>query len=283
MIGSFPRRLNLANPVNRSAALNQGLVGWWMSCPSGRPTYGSRMQDMLGYGTHLIHYGCVLTGPPIPGRSSPTLSFNGSSDQASIAATARLQLTSSFTLACWVRLTGLPSAGHYISLIGTDAGDARGGYHFWINDGGGVQLYVSSSGTVTSTNLSLNTWYHIAATHSDEYNWATIAVNGEVVAAGSSTDNPPGGGSFLIGYPGWSLWDEYFEGQCDDIRVYNRAIGLWSYSDFKQLYDASRHNYPNELNWSNGLTLLGAQGSSASTIIGSRLSAGMQTLSGGIS
>ena len=74
---------------------------------------------------------------------------------------------------------------------------------------------------VRARSWPLNTWTHIAAT----YNGTTLAVYvngfqaGQLVTSGSIT---VGTGALRIG--GNTIWGEWFQGEIDEVRVYNRAL-----------------------------------------------------------
>ena len=97
-------------------------------------------------------------------------------------------------------------------------------------------LYGNNSGQRASANLFLggseaearsagqlpaNVWTHMAAT----YDGATIRlyVNGTLSGSTTATGSLPAStGPFRIG--GNAIWDEFFSGQLDDLRLYNRAL-----------------------------------------------------------
>ena len=72
-----------------------------------------------------------------------------------------------------------------------------------------------------STQLAASTWTHIAAT----YNGTTLAVYVNGSQAGQLVTTGPiivGTGALRIG--GNSVWGEWFQGDIDEVRVYNRAL-----------------------------------------------------------
>ena len=168
----------------------------------------------------------------VAGRSAAAgsaLSFNGSTGMVSIPDSASLDMTSGITIEAWVQSAGGPA--DWRSLILKERGTVTNpglSYSLYANDpsranrpGGffflqGVDQVVSGTAT-----LPLNTWTHIAVTYGDGF--MRLYVNGiqvrQVAQAGNLT---PSNNPLRIG--GNSLWGEFFAGQVDDVRIYNRAL-----------------------------------------------------------
>ena len=71
------------------------------------------------------------------------------------------------------------------------------------------------------TSLPLNTWSHLATT----YDGTTLRLYVNGALAGSSTiagSIPASTGPLRLG--GNAIWGEWFSGEIDDVRVYNRAL-----------------------------------------------------------
>jgi hypothetical protein len=91
-------------------------------------------------------------------------------------------------------------------------------------------VYISAGTSTTSQHgfagpnpLPINTWSHLAGT----YDGATLRlyVNGALVGSQAFTGSiVTSTGALRIG--GNAVWGEYFQGRLDDIRIYNRALGL---------------------------------------------------------
>ena len=180
---------------------------------------GTTLTDRNGHG----HTG-TLTGPTwtTAGRNGGGLSFDGVNDSVRINDHAELDLTNGMTLEAWVRPTTLGNtwrtvvfkeqASHmtYALYASTDNGRPTG------------QAYVGGERDARGpAALATATWTHLATT----YDGTTVRlyVNGTEVralaAAGSMSTST---GALKLG--GNALWNEWFSGTMDDVRIYNRAL-----------------------------------------------------------
>ncbi|HXJ55654.1 MAG TPA: LamG-like jellyroll fold domain-containing protein, partial [Verrucomicrobiae bacterium] len=156
------------------------------------------------------------------GKYGSALSFSGTTARVTIADAPSLRLTNAMTLEAWVNPTTVSSAWRdviykgndiYYLMATTSNGSGRpavGGTFNAVN----VNLY----GTAV---LAVNTWSHLAGT----YDGTTLRlyVNGLQV----STLTQPGliqtsTNPLQIG--GDSIFGQTFQGQIDEVRVYNRAL-----------------------------------------------------------
>jgi glucose/arabinose dehydrogenase len=156
------------------------------------------------------------------GKNGNALSFNGTSNLVSIADANDLDLSTGLTMEAWVRPTTL-SGWRSVALKEAPGGLA---YALYAHDNaprpagtlntGGIDINVPGTAA-----LPLSTWTHLALTY-DGSN-ARLYVNGGqvgvIAAPGAlrSTGNP-----LTIG--GNNIWGEWFAGQIDDVRIYNRAL-----------------------------------------------------------
>ena len=158
------------------------------------------------------------------GRYGGAISFAGTAGWVTVSSSALLNLSTGMTVQAWVYPTALSS---WRSVI---IKERTGGLSYGLygnSDTSRPAAYVNLGGSDVGTNgmaqLPLNTWTHLAAT----YNGATLRlyVNGTNVStrtvSGSlvTSSNP-----LRIG--GNSVWNEYFTGRIDEVRVYNRALSV---------------------------------------------------------
>ncbi len=162
----------------------------------------------------------VLAVSPLGGG----LRLNGSTEWASVASTAGLQLGSSMTLTCWVRKEGEPTLEARILGKGTAS---TLNYSLSEEAGVGKRLLFKLRNTFgithtlySSQNLEVGQWYHVACT----YNGATMklfingVLSGSLAATGTpSTSTDALTFAFLSG-------GSYFNGALDEVRLYSQEL-----------------------------------------------------------
>ena len=183
-------------------------------------TTGSTVADMSGNG----NVG-TLDGPQrsASGRYGGALSFDGRDDLVTVADAAALDLTGGITLEAWVRPSTLGGRWRTV-LIKEQTEDLA--YALYAHTGGrGPSGHVFLAGDdkrarAVST-IQADSWTHVAAT----YDGSTIRVfrNGSVIASQAATGSrPASSGPLRIG--GNGLWNEWFDGLIDEVRVYDRPL-----------------------------------------------------------
>ncbi|MEM7256082.1 MAG: LamG-like jellyroll fold domain-containing protein, partial [Pseudomonadota bacterium] len=159
-------------------------------------------------------------------RNSDVLLLDSASE--SVFVNDRFSEPTDVTLAAWINLdTGRENA-EIISLgnnIVLRADDTTEGLALLYYQGGAWT-------TVSAANVDLDGtgWNHVAATFDDTGNHVAIYLNGEEVAGLSTTDsidwsvdaNTTNYTTFGVHGNGSNLFD--FQGQMDDVRIYNRAL-----------------------------------------------------------
>ena len=159
----------------------------------------------------------------VAGKYGGALSFNGSSNLVSVPDSNSLDLTSGMTLEAWVKPTTL---GAFKTVVLKEApGDlSYGMYASSAYGGSGVSrpsAWIAGTDVGATTALPTGAWSHLAATY-DRTSFK-LYINGTQVASKAFTGAiTPSTGALKIG--GNSIWGEYFNGQIDEIRVYNRAL-----------------------------------------------------------
>ncbi|MCI0703401.1 MAG: DUF4082 domain-containing protein [Planctomycetia bacterium] len=158
------------------------------------------------------------------GKYSGALSFDGTNDWVTISDANSLDLTNGMTLEAWVRPT---SANNYGTALFKEKSGGLTYALYGVNGSSEPPAsYINSSTdgekmAEGASQLALNTWSHLAAT----YDGATFSlyVNGTLVSSQSVTGSlQTSNGVLRIG--GNSVYGDYFQGQIDDVRVYNRAL-----------------------------------------------------------
>lgn len=183
---------------------------------------GNQTADASGHGS-----AGTLSGPAwnAAGKYGSALTFDGTNDWVTVADASWLDVSGGLTLEAWVRPNGGPS---WRTIMLKENGStlayalyagASGGRPMGIVLTGGSQRKLSGPSA-----LPANTWTHLALT----YNGAQMRlyVNGVERASMAVTGViPNSSGPLRIG--GNSVWSsEWFKGELDELRVYNRALSV---------------------------------------------------------
>ncbi|NTV41173.1 MAG: hypothetical protein HGA61_02775 [Candidatus Moranbacteria bacterium] len=220
-IKSVGRHHNTVRAVNVAVATVPNPVAWW-KIDEGSGTFVEDSSESnndgqwSGSGSHWIE-----------GIFNQAGDFNGTNDFIFNAEVSNMP-TTMLTLSAWVRIRNLTS-DKYIVAVGRDTGGPAGGMALLSQSGNRFNFeFGSAVGRVQSdTIVQANTWYHVEAT-TDGFN-TNLYVNGvlENTAAqgtGSVADNPGMAvGTHLSGAVPPVASGFYFNGQIDDVRVYNYA------------------------------------------------------------
>ena len=152
------------------------------------------------------------------------LIFDGVTDYLDIGDSPSLDMTTSYTLCGWIKLTAITSATQF--LFGRDDGTNR---NYWIeitsSDGyvSSVNLGTSDTSTVGSA-CPVGVWTHVCSTY-DGSN-VKVYINGNLDVSESVTgtlDNDDV--SFTIGAREAGL-DRHFAGSMSDVKLFNTALTL---------------------------------------------------------
>lgn len=192
-----------------------GLVGAW----GFEEAAGTDVLDASGLGLTGSLDGATRVAA---GRHGAGLSFDGTNDQVVVRHAPALALTTGMTLEAWVRPTA--SSGWRTALMK----ERPDGLAWSLYASGGTGRANSTSnfgGADREVNgtaaLPLSAWSHLAATY--DGTTQRLFVNGTQVATRAQTGSLVGSsGALRIG--GNSIWGEWFAGQIDEVRVYNRAL-----------------------------------------------------------
>src|SRR5438552_1500221 len=185
---------------------------------------GTVVTDASGNGnTGSLGSGVTWTAA---GRFGSALAFNGASF-VTIPSAASLNLTTAMTLEAWVYPTGnlykwnavlmKEQPGEFLYALYSGSSSHRRPYVYFNTS----TTSAGEQGASGSKWLPFNAWSHLAGT----YDGASLKlyVNGQLVRS-QAVSGPiaTSTGPLLIG--GNSIWDQYFEGRIDEVRIYNRAL-----------------------------------------------------------
>jgi hypothetical protein len=204
-----------------------GLVGWWPGDGSAVDIAGANNGSLAGNATANA-----------AGVAASAFGFDGTNGYVQIPDSLFLHQPN-LTVEAWVRFSSLDSAGsggspageQYIvfkqntrsgNFEGFDVGKDRVGgsdfFRFTVSSASGQIAEIRSSTTV-----SAGVWYHVAAVRGS--NFTQIYVNGQLERQ-TNVNFPQDYGSLplFFGTSGQSYWDHKFNGNLDEVSLYNRAL-----------------------------------------------------------
>ncbi|HMH22340.1 MAG TPA: LamG-like jellyroll fold domain-containing protein [Puia sp.] len=155
-----------------------------------------------------------------------SLSFNGTSQYVDCGSNALLNATSIQTMEGWIKFNNFTGIQEILSRSvgssGIELVQVSGSLSFYCMKNGANTSYIS----YPTTNLAINTWYHVAACWDGSTKESmTLYVNGKSVGTRTDIGNINSGitnpaGSFRIGQ--WSqALDRYFSGIVDQVRIWS--------------------------------------------------------------
>ena len=186
---------------------------------------GTAAADSTGSGNH----GTLVNGPTWTiGRFGQALSFDGTNDRVTVPDASTLDLTTGMTMEAWVKPTVTGTAWKTVLFKHRDNNATNMVYVMYANRNTNVPngeitvgTSVKAANGPTGSGLPLNVWSHLTVTFDN----ATLRlyVNGNEIAS-LATAGPiaTSNGSLWIG--GNNVWNEFFSGVIDEVRIYNRAL-----------------------------------------------------------
>jgi hypothetical protein len=217
--------------------INSGLIGWWkLDEASGTSAYDSSGNAITGT--------LVNTPAWVAGKINNALNFDKASYRhVTLASNAALAMASgSFTFAAWINPTAFDTDAWH-GIIGCASAQ---GASYGIADSGGTSrriklTRVNSVDFATGTQaISTGSWQHVAVVMDRARTSLTYYLNGVADIVAYSTEVFDAGiQSNRIGCR-YQSGDQPFDGQIDDVRIYNRAL---SADDITALYAVTAPNY----------------------------------------
>lgn len=158
------------------------------------------------------------------GKFGKALTFDGTNDVVTVNASSNLDLTTAMTLESWVRPT-VTNGGWRTALLkenGSQLAYALYAKESTNKPSGWMSTESTGSQSAGATpGLAANTWSHLAVTYDGFF--LRLYVNGTLRASTVQTGNMRSSTGPLK-FGGNAIWGEYFKGQLDEIRIYNRAL-----------------------------------------------------------
>ena len=176
--------------------------------------------------------GTLVNGPTFSSLNGGSIVFDGSNDYVTINSGSDILSNVNYTKISWFYVTSFTTANHIISSSG-------GGQHaFWLASGNKLNSGHNGSWStvVSTTTLSLNTWYFGAVTFNTTTGW-NLYVNGLSESTSVNLTTFSGIGDISIG----SFWgSNVFTGRIPIAQVYNRVL---SSTEILQNYNATKTRY----------------------------------------
>ncbi len=138
---------------------------------------------------------------------------------------------SSFTVAAWAKRFSTGGATRHIFVTGTPGGGPYDVLEFGYNESDSFVCLFWNDDLITPQAYTDSDWHFWACTYDAATNERTIYRDGVEVVSDVAAGDFSGTGATYIGYNRYDT--TYFEGQIDDVRVYDRAL---SADDVKALY-----------------------------------------------
>ena len=175
----------------------------------------------------------TLTNSPswVSGPSSYGLSFNGTSSYLAGTSPA-VHTNASLTVAAWVNLTSTSGSndGAAVSQGGTntfayalvwDQVSSKWAFEMTNSDVSSPTVVKQYSSAMATTGV----WTHLVGVYDTSVNKTYLYVNGIVIGNATKTVNWDATGPLQAGREKTGgAWGGYFNGEVDDVRVYNRAL-----------------------------------------------------------
>jgi hypothetical protein len=198
---------------------------WYLDESSGTRYDGSGNDNDLTDNNAVTLYGRP-TNPVKEGAGAASFA-GGSSQSLTKTDNASLSITGNLTLVAWIRPTSVSGDN---AIMGKSDGASDRSYYFYL-DAGNLKAKISPTGSGAAqplgvTTLSTNTWYHVALV----YNGTDIRLYLDGVLDANGASNPltyssgihDSSTAFAIGARGDGA--DYFDGQIDEVAVFNRAL-----------------------------------------------------------
>ena len=188
----------------------------------------------------------------VPTVFDNALNLDGAGDYVDCGDDASLDIADEITIEAWVKIPSISASGAYILMKSKGPGDYE--YGFGIYPTGKVEAVIGGTNIVepSSSTLSSNTWYHIAATWKYPGNCIFYTDGVQTDSVATTGNIAPTSAALLIGKIRRSGDPYYFNGTIDEVRIWNVArtqveiqadmsrqltgseVGLVAYYDFDE-------------------------------------------------
>ena len=193
------------------------------------PGSGTTWTDLSASGNN----GTLTNGPTYSSANGGSIVFDGTNDCIVVNSNASILSSTAYTKIAWFNTNNLSATNNIIS------GGNSGQHAFWL--AGSNKLQSGHNGSysivISTTTLSLNTWYFGAVTFSTTSGW-NLYLNGALENTNASTTTFTGNGEILIG--AFVTGSNVFSGRIPQVSVYNRVL---SATEIQQNFNALRSRF----------------------------------------
>lgn len=208
-------------------------MGYWRL---DEPATATQAADSSGYNNHGTYSGPVRSTelPPMTNFSCNSASrefVRTENDRVTVPDSSTLSITGSLTAAAWIRPVTLPSGAPtsqwgIIEKWEWNGSTALKGYFLRLNSNRYVNTAIANDSGITANasggaQVPLDTWSHVAMVYDAGTQQLRAYLNGTQQA--SSSGGPPTNGPTML-VIGAGMDANFFHGQIDEARVYNRAL-----------------------------------------------------------
>src|SRR3989344_6939524 len=248
MIFPEPARASVLLKLPSGLGLASGLVGYWTMDGKDINWTANTMTDKSGNGNTGTITNMSTTTSPTIGKIGQALNFDGTDDYVYLGAgsTFNFSSTNAFTISAWVN-TPADVTQSNIFARGSSANSADGTIYYLGRQGTSWTTRVSDGTTritLTSGTVPANQWTHVVVTWNGSTKILTLYQNSAVVTTATDAafttlwdGNDADDDNTSIGADTRSTIRHFWQGNIDEVRVYNRAL---SAQEVKQLYGAGQ-------------------------------------------
>jgi len=215
-----------ARDTSKPASSNQGLVIFRSD------TNALEVSDGTNYQTYNSD------GVFVPGSvtNSYHLSLDGTDDHAEVTGSSEIQISYPLTISAWIYPTANSSTNNLRTIISWGSAATGQGRFLGLNStSNNLEFGTYGGNTTSSTALSLNTWYHVAATV--DTGSTKLYIDGSLDTTGSNTLNSFTYGKTHVGelYYATGTAARHFAGNIDELAVFNSVL---SADEITQVYNS---------------------------------------------
>jgi hypothetical protein len=239
----------IGDAVNWGAALNRGLVSWWLALPGQQR--GNVFRDLC-----LRNHGTLVNGPEWSGFTRPggygSLFFDGTNDYVGTdnVTPFNFERTDKFSAFLWIRTT---AAANKAILSNRQTSAASNGWEIVQPTADPAKIQVNIGGTAIAVRgtatINDGNWHFVGFTYDGSSTAAGTNVYVDSVAGKTTIADALGGSistTAALRIGGRNDGTVPYSGRQDSIMVFSREL---TPGEVVAIYKASRLGYPDELNW----------------------------------